>query len=151
VPGALGFTRHAAERGVAVFYVTNRRSAVEDATRANLRALGFPLDGSVDTVLTRGENDWDGSDKTARRDRVGESYRVLLLVGDNLEDFVNVGPLSLEARESVVERYREYWGDRWFVLPNPQYGSWEGALFGFDYALSERQELDRKRGRLRTR
>jgi acid phosphatase len=28
----------------------------------------------------------------------------------------------------MVDRYASYWGTRWFVVPNPMYGSWEGAI-----------------------
>ncbi|MEM6676072.1 MAG: HAD family acid phosphatase, partial [Planctomycetota bacterium] len=42
VAGALEFTRFAAERGVTVFYVTNRKANLEDGTRRNLVAEGFP-------------------------------------------------------------------------------------------------------------
>jgi acid phosphatase len=29
--------------------------------------------------------------------------------------------------------YMDWIGERWFVLPNPLYGSWEPALFGNDW------------------
>jgi acid phosphatase len=91
VPGALDFARYAAGKGVRVFYVTNRRSDVEAATRQNLSALGFPIDSATDTVLTRGERGWTSSDKTPRRQEVAKAHRVLLLIGDDLGDFVPSG------------------------------------------------------------
>ena len=68
---------------------------------------------------------------------------------------------NLYAREAVhrflswlhgreVEPYAGWWGTRWFMLPNPQYGSWEGALFGNDYSLSREEKLERKMQHLRT-
>ncbi|HXV64637.1 MAG TPA: 5'-nucleotidase, lipoprotein e(P4) family [Vicinamibacteria bacterium] len=149
VPGALDFTRYASSQGVTIFYVTNRRKAVEEATVDNLRAIGFPLAEDRDVILTRGENGWDASDKTARREHVASRYRVLLLIGDNLGDFVEIPGGSPEARETVYERYQDYWGTRWIVLPNPQYGSWESALFDSDFSLTDEERLKRKRQGLR--
>src|SRR5690606_28088913 len=52
IPGAVEFLRMAAQRGVTVFYVTNRSAAEKAATYDNLRALGFPMSDPEDTVLT---------------------------------------------------------------------------------------------------
>jgi acid phosphatase len=128
VPGAVEFLALADSLEVAVFYVTNRDAPLERATRENLEAMGMPLDPQVDTVLARGEReDWT-SDKTSRRAWVAERYRIVLLVGDDFNDFV-AARLPRDERDRLVERYRERWGDRWIVLPNPIYGSWEGALY----------------------
>lgn len=128
VPGAVEFARAAEREGVAVFYVTNRDASLETYTRANLAGLGFPLpETGEDIVLTRGERtDW-GSDKSTRRAHVARAHRVLLLVGDDLGDFVEAGT-DLATREAALERHAERWGERWIVLPNPMYGSWERAL-----------------------
>ncbi|MCB1033150.1 MAG: hypothetical protein KDD47_04875, partial [Acidobacteria bacterium] len=92
VPGALEFTRYADSRGVAVFYVTNRNHEVEEATRNNLAKLGFPLGPSEeDRVLTRFEREEWQSDKETRRTEVARTYRVVLLVGDDLNDFISGG------------------------------------------------------------
>src|SRR5688572_24327988 len=74
VPGALEFARAAAAKGVTVFYVSNRAEHLEDATLANLRALGFPLD-RPDQFLGLGYHvdgcEQHGSEKTCRRQWVG--------------------------------------------------------------------------------
>ena len=128
VPGAREFLALADSLGVAVFYVTNRDQPLEEATRRNLEAEGLPLDPEVDTVLTRGEREGWGSDKTSRREAVAERYRIVLLVGDDFNDFV-AARLSRAARDRLVESYADRWGDRWIMIPNPVYGSWEGALY----------------------
>ncbi len=138
VPGALSFTRYAHERGVRVFYVTNRDHELEEATRENLRRLGFPVDTATDVLLLRGERPgWD--DKTERRALVARDHRILLLVGDNLHDFAPADQPGAYARTDRVDAAapREgspvpgagHWGERWIALPNPVYGSWEDALF----------------------
>lgn len=150
IPGAVEFTRYAAERGVTVMYLTNRRHEVEEATRRNLEKHGFPLEPEEDTLYTRGEREeWDVSDKSGRRAEIASRYRILLLFGDDLNDFVSGSRDSLEARNALVEEYEDYWGSRWLVLPNPAYGGWEGALTEFDYGLEPEPRLRRKLDRLR--
>lgn len=147
VPGALGFTQAAVQKGVQVIYLTNRDADVEAATRSNLKALGFPVNDAPDAVLTQGETEGWAS-KTARREWVAERYRILLLVGDNFGDFTPEADTTLAARRQRSRAFREYWGTRWIVLPNPQYGSWEGALYGFDYSLPPLRQLEEKHQRL---
>jgi acid phosphatase len=147
VPGALEFTSAAASAAVTVFYVTNRDAALEDATRANLERLGFPLAGQTDVILTRGERPEWGSDKSPRRAHIAQRFRIVLLVGDDLNDFVSADRASVVQRSALVERHREDWGTRWIVLPNPMYGSWERSLIG-SADLSESEALQLKRRRL---
>jgi acid phosphatase len=128
VPGAPEFLAVADSLGVTVFYVTNRDAPQEAATRRNLEAAGLPLEPDVDTILLRGERDDWVSDKLSRRTAVAERYRVILLVGDDFNDFVAAN-LPRAERDRLVERYRDRWGERWIVLPNPIYGSWERALY----------------------
>lgn len=148
VPGALEFTRDTAAAGVTVFYVTNRRHEVEEDTRANLEQLGFPLEADRDTVLTRDEQpDW-GSDKGTRRLAVAAEFRILLQVGDNYGDFASGIDVSAAARAELVQEHAELWGTAWIVLPNPQYGSWDGALFDYEYGLAVDEKRRRKRAAL---
>jgi acid phosphatase len=131
VPGALDFSRAAAKKGVTVFYVTNRMAKLESATRQNLAALGFPLTEGVDTVLTRGERpEWAASDKGPRRAVVASSYRILMLIGDDLGDFVVNAAGTPAERQSNTAPHSEWWGRRWIMIPNPTYGSWERAIVG---------------------
>ena len=107
IPGALEFTRAAAAKGVAVFYVTNRDRALEQATRDNLAKYGFPLDPGRDTVLTRAERpEWTSSEKSARRSLVAQDFRILLLVGDDFGDFVAGARGTMAARTGARRRAR---------------------------------------------
>ena len=137
VPGAKDFLNYAHSKGVAIFYITNRVVELKNATQKNLTKLGIHWDQSQETILMRGENGWD-SDKGSRRSLVSDKHRVLMLVGDNLGDFVDAkdNNLAPDGRQDIVETYREYWGTKWFMLQNTTYGDWEGALYNFDYSLS---------------
>ena len=140
LPGAVEFTKYARSRGVTVFYVTNRASSQKAATHSNLEADGFPFDSRIDTLYCRGEKpDW-GSDKTTRRAEIAARYRILLLFGDDLGDFVSGAVGSLAHRHELMERYRENWGTKWIALPNAMYGSWESALFASASNPDERQK-----------
>ena len=131
VPGARAFTQYAEKRGVTVFYITNRTANVEEATRRNLGALGFPLTPGIDTVLTRAERpEWQASAKGARRAHVAHDYRILLLVGDDLGDFVVDASGTPQERAARAAAQADWWGRRWIMLPNPTYGSWERAIIG---------------------
>ena len=118
VPGAQDFLAYAHSRGVTPFYITNRTTAHEAATRVNLQKLAFPLSTTEDTVLVRNEQpDWNTYDKTTRRNSVAARHRVLLYLGDALSDF----PPGDNT-----------WGTRSFMIPNPIYGSWEAGGAGTD-------------------
>ena len=136
VPGAKDFLNYAAAKGVTIFYITNRVVELKEATQKNLTKLGIPWDQTKETILMRGENNW-GSDKGSRRALVAQEYRVLLMAGDNLGDFVDAkdNNLSPQQRKAIVEEYADYWGEKWFMLQNIAYGDWEGALYDFNYSL----------------
>ena len=125
VPGAQTFIHAVEERGVRVFYVSNRAAAQEESTVENLRSLGLETAG--DRVLLPGEDGWT-TDKSPRRAFVAEHYRVLMLVGDDLGDFVAIARLSPAERGALVDRYADRWLERWILLPNASYGSWLRAL-----------------------
>ena len=95
---------------------------------------------TTDVVLTKGERpEWKGDNKTPRRHEVASHYRVLLLVGDNLGDFVADDQTTIAQRAATVDRYRERWGSQWILVPNPMYGSWEGAAINYQRSLSGRR------------
>jgi acid phosphatase len=152
VPGALEFVKYAESKKVEIFYVTNRTVNLEGATRKNLEGLGFPTKREPDTVLMRKEKGW-GSDKSSRRRHVAKDYRILLLLGDDFNDFVSGvrgKGVTLTDRMRLANQYKSYWGEKWIMLPNPVYGSWEGALYEFEYGLPHTEKLERQYEKLKT-
>jgi acid phosphatase len=149
IAGAAEFLEYAHSRNVTVFYITNRDHDEEEDTRANLAKFGLPLRDDIDVILTRKEKNWDSSDKSPRRAHACEKFRVLLLVGDDLNDFAAGARDIPENRRLLAAKYRELWGSKWILVPNAMYGSWESALYGHRSGLSGREILEEKMARLR--
>ena len=137
LPGVVAFAQAAAARGITVLYLSNRDEHLQAATIANLRAVGLPVkDDSVFLGLGTVVKDCEqnGSEKNCRRRLAGQEYRVLMQFGDQLGDFVQVLANTPRDRGQLAGKYRDWFGQRWWMLPNPSYGSWEPALFNNDWA-----------------
>lgn len=146
--GAAELTSQADDMGVSVFYITNRDAAVQAATEQNLRDQGFPVsEGSV--MSNGGLPEWSSA-KTERRQLIATNYRVLMLFGDNLNDFLPARGISIDERDLLVEEHKEKWGFKWFMFPNPNYGSWERALYTGDEETAE-EEQETRLNRLQTK
>jgi 5'-nucleotidase (lipoprotein e(P4) family) len=153
LPGALAFTKFAAEHGIAVIYISNRAKDLDDATLTNLRSAGFPVAGKesflgLGTFVEGCEQ--VGSEKGCRRQLVAKNYRVLMQFGDQIGDFANIAGNNAEGRAKAMAPYTAWIGERWFVLPNPTYGSWEPALFDNDFGLPRNERRQKKIDSLRT-
>lgn len=152
VPGVVDFAKAASAKGVTILYVSNRAEHLQAATLANLRSVGLPVaDDSVFLGLgTFVEGcEQNGSEKNCRRQLAGRKYRVLMQFGDQLGDFVQVLANTPDGRARLQDEYADWFGERWWMLPNPTYGSWEPALFNNAWdqprearRASKRQALD---------
>ena len=142
VPGVSNFLKHAQNKGVKIFYVTNRVVELQEATKNNLKLLGLPFDEDRDVLLMRGENGW-GSSKVSRRALVAKDYRVILLVGDQLGDFISLeeSTLDSQSRRKLAEKYSDMWGTKWFMLTNPMYGRWESSIYGNKYPDTKEEQM----------
>jgi acid phosphatase len=141
IQGVKDFLDYAVERGVTVFYFSARSESLRDCTTGNLQALGLPLPEQQRLLLNDGTA---STSKEQMRATTASHYRVLLLVGDNLNDFVRGSKSDPATRRAVVNEYAGRWGREWIILPNPMYGNWESALYGFDYTLPREERLYRK-------
>lgn len=151
VPGVVDFARAANARGVTVLYISNRAQHLQEATLANLRAVGMPVaDDSVFLGLGTFVKDCEqnGSEKNCRRRLAGQKYRVLMQFGDQLGDFVQVVANTPQGRGELYQQYHDWFGERWWMLPNPSYGGWEPAQFNNDYTLPREARRQAKRDAL---
>jgi 5'-nucleotidase (lipoprotein e(P4) family) len=122
IPGAAGFLRHVQQKGGRIAIVTNRAASECADTEAVFRSSGLPFD-----VMLCNPNLNDSS-KQARFDQVANGttpaglppLEVVMWVGDNIQDFPGLSQQSREKADQLAD-----FGDRFIVLPNPSYGSWE--------------------------
>ena len=144
VEGAVEFVAACRSSGVKVFFVTNREVSVESSTRNNLINQRLMTPRDPDRILSKNEEpDWT-SDKTSRRLAVSEKYRVLLLIGDDLNDFISAKNLPITKRQQLYLSNKANWGRSWFVLPNPNYGNWEQATYDYQNGASADQKREMK-------
>jgi 5'-nucleotidase (lipoprotein e(P4) family) len=137
IPGAVEFLTYAHSKGVRIFYVTNRKEEEKADTAKNLKETGFP-DVTEETLLFRAAD----SNKEPRREKIRQKYRLVFLMGDNLNDLDKVFDQKTPAdKVRAVEASKDKFGTEYFVLPNPMYGDWEGALYQFNFNRPEEEKF----------
>lgn len=142
IKGAVYFLKKAHAKGVTIFYVTKRTRSVIETTRLNLKNLGFPLEPGFETILTPREIDLNGE---MRRKLIAKNYRIIMIFGNDLNDFSDeFYETSIERRSEIVHAKRQNFGKYWYILPNPVYGSWDDALFFYDYQVSDQEKQERR-------
>ncbi|MBK7393914.1 MAG: 5'-nucleotidase, lipoprotein e(P4) family [Chloracidobacterium sp.] len=145
IPGSVDFLNYAVSKGVKVFFVSNRDEVQKQATMDNLKNVGF-TDISADNVLLRQKDDKGNniSTKTPRREFILQKYRIVILMGDNLDDLSDVFERkSVADRFAEVDKVKSDWGKRWIVLPNAMYGTWENAIYEYG-RLTDAQKTEKR-------
>lgn len=127
-PGALEFLEFCQNNGVEVFYVTNRDQgeATNRLALENLSAVGFPFVDNQHLRVLRGS-----SNKEGVQQQIGEQYEVVVLLGDNLNDFARkYYSTDVEQRLDLMEQDKNRYGQDYILFPNPTDGHWIRAIFG---------------------
>ncbi len=145
VPGAAAFVQYAIDSGVEVFFVTNRPCQAkpgmtkfcpqQDTTIHDLIETGIPA--NADRVMMAAEEpDWT-REKQVRWNVIARDYRVIMMIGDDLGDFLPCvrgsivppckEPATQALRKATTDAHKRYWGDGWYIIPNPMHGSWTGV------------------------
>lgn len=138
VPGALEFLQYASSQGAKIFYISNRKEKLREATLSNLMSLGFP-NADNDHLLLQTEE----SSKKARRDNVAANHWIVMLIGDNLNDFSEVfEKKSIPERFEITDSLKSEFGNRFIVLPNAMYGDWESAIYGYKYPANPDEKTE---------
>jgi len=134
IPGSLDFLNYAYENGCEIYYISNRKLRHMEGTLKNLKALGFPQAEESHILLKD-----DTSNKGIRRDQVAEDHFIVMFIGDNLIDFEDVFRYNnIEKRFSSVRDFKNEFGKRFIILPNPMYGEWEKTLYGGTRQIPEK-------------
>lgn len=144
VPGSVAFLQYAAKKGITIFYISNRDTSELQSTLTNLKNLNLPNADLAHMLFME-----KISSKETRRQIVMNKYHVVMLLGDNLNDFMNVFEKKpIAERFAETETQREEWGKKFIVLPNSCYGEWENALYDYERKLTPEQKLLKLRGKL---
>ncbi len=144
IPGAVDFLNYADSKGVAIFYLSNRKIKKDRRipgmrnTLRNMKALGFPQ--AVESHMYLRDKE---SGKESRREAIGKSHSIIMLFGDNLNDHAAVFEhLNIADRKAAVDKLRRQFGRRFFVLPNAMYGEWEGAVYNYKWRKSTTEKAE---------
>lgn len=141
LPGAVEFTHFCQSVGVDVIYLSNRSVDEQDATMRNMQKLGFAFVKPENFFLKD-----TTSGKEPRRQLVSQKFDIILLLGDNLNDFAEV----FEDRTNswgnpTVSQYREEFGRRFIAFPNPMYGEWEKNIYNHERISDEQKRFKLRR------
>lgn len=128
VPGAKAALDTIRKAGVTVIFNSNRSAANADATARALDGAGLGPAVHNDTLFLRGDDGGTGSGKDVRRWAIASGYCVVAQVGDQLGDFSDLfnDPQLTPARRraaAIAPPFAQMWGNGWFLLPNPVYGT----------------------------
>jgi len=136
LPGAKEFLTYAVSKEVDVFYVSNRKEREKKGTLRNLKFYKFPQATDDHIFLKK-----DQSSKKSRRAAIAKTHTIVLLIGDNLNDFSEVFEKeTISERAASVDKLKKEFGNKFIVTPNPMYGEWEGALYDYVWDLSEKKK-----------
>ncbi len=121
IPGAAEFIATVQRAGGVVAVVTNRADSLCSDTRAYLAAVGV----RAEIVLCKppGQSDKNprfASVASGSADGAPGPLAVLAWLGDNIHDFPGRSQDDRDDPAALAD-----FGRRWFVLPNPMYGSWQ--------------------------
>jgi 5'-nucleotidase (lipoprotein e(P4) family) len=134
--GTLSFFKYAASKNVEVFYITNREEKEREGTLQNLKKFGFPYADNEHLILKQSV-----SSKEQRRLDVANTHNIVLLLGDNLADFSSLfDKKTTDERLQNVQLSAADFGKKFIMLPNPNYGDWESALYKYNYKLTAQQK-----------
>lgn len=128
VPGSQAFLDHCQVNDVEVFYVSNRDQGdrTYEYALTQLKYLNFPYADEDHLTVNR-----KTSDKMAIKESVSVSHELVLMLGDNLNDYKrDYYVTDIDERYALMERDRDEYGDQFILLPNPTDGHWVRAIFG---------------------
>jgi len=136
VPGALDFIKYAEAKGATIYYISNRSIENINPTVLNLQKHGINVDQQYVLLSEAGKANKDGRRQYVNRIN---SFEPVLLIGDNLADFIGdfENDMSFIEREKITKNLERAFGNIFIMLPNTMYGGWEKALKYNDPLIQE--------------
>jgi 5'-nucleotidase (lipoprotein e(P4) family) len=136
LPGAVKFLQDVHEKGIDIFYVSNRDTSEAVSTLRNLIKLNMPNADRNHLLLMN-----NSPSKEFRRRSVAEKYEVILYLGDNLQDFSSGYEHKLLMKEPKLQINFVHNGEKHtLILPNPVYGDWLNTLHNHQFELNANQK-----------
>lgn len=142
-PGVIGFVNLVHKLGGYVTLLSNRDGSFKDssgsvleASIANLRKEHVYFD---QVVLANRRDSKNPSDKNPRFNAINTgkydstqmvwsntlpAHKVIAYFGDNIQDFPKFNQAKMQALDKNDNVFNQF-GNGYFILPNPMYGSWE--------------------------
>ncbi|MCM2971767.1 5'-nucleotidase, lipoprotein e(P4) family [Larsenimonas suaedae] len=126
-PGAKEFLDYADQKGVAIYYISDRFDDNKGSTIDTLNALELPQVSKESVLLL-------GPPKEERRAKVQENHKIVLLLGDSLPDMSQAFSTDdLNGRAKALKDNADKIGTLWIAFPNATYGAWsDKPLIGWD-------------------
>lgn len=123
LPGAAAFLNRVRTLGGRIAIVTNRLGTECDDTMSVFKTHGLAYDAMLcrPNDMPSDKNPRFASVANGRAFNSSSSVDVVAFVGDNILDFPN---LAQTTRARGAEGFAEF-GVRFFLVPNPMYGSWQ--------------------------
>lgn len=125
MPGAAEFLNGVHQKGVSIFYVTNRdEKTMYNSTAKNLKDLHFPSVDKEHLLLAT-----TTGNKQIRFDKIAAVYDVVVYMGDNTNDLpLHTHGLAMQERNAIVDAHQADFGTKYIAFPNPVYGNWVLAI-----------------------
>lgn len=122
IPGSAPFLTRVRQLGGRIAIVTNRLQSVCADTEAVFQKHSLPYDAILCRIDgTPSDKNPRFQDVAAGRSRVGSTpLTVVAFVGDNILDFPTLSQIIRTQPSAFAD-----FGVRYFLLPNPMYGSWQ--------------------------
>lgn len=150
VPGAVEALATLRAKNVAVIVNSNRAGVDPEnaadtghwrGTAATLKAAGLGDFVLGENLFLKGTGK-DASFKDDRRAAIAARFCVIAMAGDQLGDFADAFNKASTPQERTAmaggTKVAALWGNGWFVLPNPLYGSWDKATFADAFTDAEK-------------
>jgi 5'-nucleotidase (lipoprotein e(P4) family) len=125
MPGSVEFFTRADKEGFEIRWISNRDQTNIGAIISNMKALGLPQADAEHLMLKT-----TTVNKEPRRAAIkAQGKEIVLNIGDNISDFIDVPANATEGRRvDSVRAHKASWGKKFIVLPNPMYGDWFSSL-----------------------
>lgn len=144
LPGAIDFLDYADDKGVDIYYISDRKDYLENPTVKNLKKVDAPQAKESHVLLGSKEELDQDMPKKQRREKVKQKHDVVLYFGDSLTDFPGFTKAPTEQMNEKTDNKKDNFGNKFIVFPNPMYGHWEDAMYDYKDVSDQQKIISRQ-------